>query len=84
VVLGQRGDWAGAEALHREALAIIRRVQGPRSLDVASALGTVAAAVEARGDLAEAEALYRQWLAMRRDILGPRHPETVRSIYALA
>ena len=84
VVLGQRGDWKGAEALHREALDTIRRVKGPRDPDVASALTTVASAMESQGDLAGAEVLHRESLGLRRELLGAEHPDTVRSVYALA
>ena len=50
VVLGQRGAWAEAERLHRRALELVRSLKGERSPETASALATVATAVEAGGN----------------------------------
>jgi tetratricopeptide (TPR) repeat protein len=84
VLLGQRGDWAGAEPLHREALEIVRAVRGPEHPDVAAGLNTLGGVLEAKGDLAAAERLYRESLEMRLRLLGGEHPDVARSRYTLA
>ncbi len=84
VVLGQKGDWAGAEVLHREALAIIRRQRGPEHPEVAAALSTLASVLEAKGDLEAAEPLFREALAMRRKLLGNEHPDVAWVLYNYA
>ena len=50
-------------------------MKGPRDPDVASALTTVAAAMESQGDLAGAEALYRESLGLRRELLVRSTPK---------
>ncbi len=84
VLRGQRGDWAGAEPFHREALEIIRAVKGLEHPDVAAGLTTLGGVVESKGDLAGAERLYRESLVLRLRLLGSEHPDTARSRYALA
>jgi len=80
---GQRGDWVGAEPLHREALETARAIYGPEHPNVTAGMVSLGSVLEAKGDMAGAEALYRDSLAMRRKLLGPEHPDTTRSMYAL-
>ena len=72
------------EALHREALAIYLRREGPRGLGVATSLHNLGKVFKERGDLVEAERLYRESLAIQRAVRGAEHPETSSSERALA
>ncbi len=49
VLLGQRGDWAGAEPFQREALDIIRAVRGPEHPEVAAGMNTLAGRPRGKG-----------------------------------
>ena len=62
------------EALHREALAIARRVETPEGLTVAETLFALAGLRRAQGSYAEAEKLFREGLAVERKALGDRDP----------
>jgi tetratricopeptide (TPR) repeat protein len=69
-VLAKEGKLSEAESLHREALAIRRKVFGEEHVEVASSLDNLALTLRAAGRLEEAETLERQALAMRRKLLG--------------
>ncbi len=67
-VMSLRGDSSEALRLHRESLAMLRRVHGA-SADVpavAASLSTVAEALHAKHQLAESVRLHREALAMER------------------
>lgn len=71
-----RGDYAGAEALLRECLAIRRLAHGterPHS-GVAGALGNLGIVLRLKADDAAAEETLRAALAMKRAVFGPEHP----------
>jgi serine/threonine protein kinase len=72
------------EALHREALAIARRIEGPRGLTVAETLLTLADLRRARGNYAGAESLLQQGLAIERSALGDKDPRYWRDRSLLA
>jgi serine/threonine protein kinase len=66
------------EALHREALAIARRVEGPEGLTVAETLFALADLKCAEGSYARGESLFREGLAVERKALGERDPRLWR------
>ena len=51
IVLYEKGDFAEAEALHREALAMRRRLLGNEHPDVATSLNNLANMLHSKGDL---------------------------------
>jgi serine/threonine-protein kinase len=71
--VGQRRLDRGVE-LHREALAIRRRILPAISADVANAEEGLAYALRFKGSNAEARVHYSESLAIRRQLLGDRHP----------
>jgi eukaryotic-like serine/threonine-protein kinase len=85
VTLGTRGDARSAEALHREALAVVRAAYPGPHPNVAEALSTLASDVwETKRDAKEAESLYEQALAMRRALFGDDHPDVTWTLYNYA
>jgi tetratricopeptide (TPR) repeat protein len=78
------GRYAGAEPLHRRALAIREKALGPEHPDTAESLNNLASLLYEKGDYAEAEPLYRRALAIRERALGPEHPDAARSLTNLA
>src|SRR6185295_6163005 len=83
-LLYNRGDFAAAEPLLREALRIRLAAHGPDNTDLAPVLDLLGSLRFARGDPAEAEKLYRQALDLRRRRLGEEHPDLARSERNLA
>jgi tetratricopeptide (TPR) repeat protein len=83
-VLYDKGDYAGAEALDREALTMQRKLLGNEHPDVARSLNNLATELLEEGDYTRAEALYREALAMKRKLLGNEHPLVARSLTNLA
>ncbi len=77
------GDLAGAEELHREALALRRR-QGARSLPVAESANNLAGIHLDRGEYGPAAELLAEALEIRRAVLTPRHALTLQSLQNLA
>ena len=83
-----QGDWAGAEPVYREMLAISRELmerlgRPPEALrDVSISLNNVGRVAEAQGDWAGAEQVCRESLAIRRELverLGGT-PEALRAV----
>jgi len=72
------------EALHREALAIARGVEGPEGLTVAETLFALADLKRAEGDYAQGESLFREGLAVERKALGEGDPRLWRDRSQLA
>jgi serine/threonine protein kinase len=66
------------EALHREALAIARRVGGPASMTEAETLLALANLQRALGSYTAAERSFREALAVERKALGDRDPRLYR------
>lgn len=83
-VIGEHGKNEEALALHREALAIDRSVQGPSHASVATDLGNIGAVLQRMDRYDEAEASYREALQMRREVLGADHPDIAISLNGLA
>jgi CHAT domain-containing protein len=82
--LNQRGSYARAEPLYRQALAICEEVLGPRHTATASCYNELAINLYYQGRSREAEPLLRKALAVCEDVLGARHPETASGYNNLA
>jgi serine/threonine protein kinase/tetratricopeptide (TPR) repeat protein len=78
------GEYEKAQAMHREALAIRRRLFGNEHPDVAASLKNLASAIHLRSRWDEAEQMFREALAIRRKLLGNEHPDVAESLDALA
>ena len=78
------GDYARAEPLLREALAISKKALGADHPDYATSLNNLASLYRAMGDYARAEPMYREALAIRKKALGADHPDYARSLNNLA
>jgi len=71
--LGREGRFEDAIALHREGLALWRRLLGPGHAAVAGSMASLAVLYSDAGRQAEAEPMLREALAMRARIHGPGH-----------
>jgi serine/threonine protein kinase/tetratricopeptide (TPR) repeat protein len=74
VVLNRQGKSAEAETMHREVLAMRKKLLGPDHEDVGESLNNLAAVLSGQGKSAEAETLDRQALALWRKLKGNEHP----------
>ena len=84
VLLSATGDYAGAEALLREALTMWRKLLGEEHPYVASSLNNLSDLLRCQADYTGAEPLVREALAMRRRLLGDEHPDVAMSLDFLA
>jgi tetratricopeptide (TPR) repeat protein len=66
LLLQDKGDPAGTEALFRRALDITEKALGPDHFHMASALNNLALVLQDKGDYAGAEPLFRRELAIRK------------------
>ncbi|MCA9134896.1 MAG: tetratricopeptide repeat protein, partial [Planctomycetales bacterium] len=79
-----KGDYSGAEPLHRHALAASERVLGPEHPDTLISVNNLALLLSRKGDYVGAEPLFRRALEARERLLGPEHPDTLVSLNNLA
>jgi serine/threonine-protein kinase len=82
-VLRRKGEYARAEALHLQALAIQERLLGPEHPDVAETLMDLGFLYPYVARLDDSEAAYRRALAIRRANLGD-DPRVAESLVSLA
>jgi serine/threonine protein kinase/tetratricopeptide (TPR) repeat protein len=78
------GGYEKAGAMHREALAMRRKLLGKEHVDVAESLNNLAVVFERQGKPVEAEPMHREALAMQRKLLGNEHPAVADSLDNLA
>jgi serine/threonine protein kinase/Flp pilus assembly protein TadD len=78
------GFFDKAEALQRQALALLIKKLGSEHVQVAEARNLLATTLYRKGNLAEAEALARQALETRLRILGGQSPEVAESLNDLS
>jgi tetratricopeptide (TPR) repeat protein len=78
------GQYASAEASHRQELVLRKRVLRPEHPDTLTSISNLAQVLDRQGKYEEAEAMNRQTLAQREKVLGPEHPDTLTSINNLA
>ena len=82
--LSGSGPERAPEPLHREALAIRRKVLGDEHARTAVSLSDLASVLRLNGDLDGAEALLRQSLELNLKTRGADHPNTAASLHDLA
>jgi tetratricopeptide (TPR) repeat protein len=70
-----RSDYAGAQALLRESLAMNRKLFGEVHPKIAQSLNNLGKAYFRAREYGPAEALFRESLAMNRKLFGEVHPE---------
>ena len=73
-VWSQRGRFAEAESVYREAASVYRSLQGRDRLALADLLLSLGHLRWLRGDPTQADSMFREALILRRQILGPEHP----------
>ena len=78
------GDYARAEPLLQQALAVDEKALGPNHPDVATNFNNLARLYQSQGKNAEAEPLYKHALAIDEKALGPDHPDLARDLNNLA
>jgi tetratricopeptide (TPR) repeat protein len=82
--LRERGGYAEAEALYRQALRIRMECLGPDHLETAHTEYHLARLCADQGRYAEAEQFYLQALAIRERILGSEHPAIAQCLNSRA
>jgi eukaryotic-like serine/threonine-protein kinase len=78
------GERTKAEDMHRQALAIRKKLYGNESIPVAESLNRLANTLQFENKLEEAEKLAQQSLAIRRKLLGSGHTAVADSLNNLA
>jgi eukaryotic-like serine/threonine-protein kinase len=78
------GVYDKAASMHREALAIRRKLFGDEHPAVAASLDDLACVIGDQGQLTESETMHREALAMRRKLLGEDHAAVAASLNDLA
>ncbi|MBI2927181.1 MAG: serine/threonine protein kinase [Verrucomicrobia bacterium] len=76
-------QWAKAEAMHRRALSLRKKLFGSEHPAVAESLVSVAYSLFRQGNYTEAEALHREALAMNRKLLGEENLAVAGSLAGL-
>lgn len=83
-MLRWQGDYAGAEKMYEEVLAIQRRVLGDAHPDTLRTRHNLAWVMASQNRYAEAELMHRQVLTDRGRVLGENHPDTLDTRLRLA
>jgi tetratricopeptide (TPR) repeat protein len=78
------GQYASAEASHRQELSLSKGVLGPEHPSTLTSMSNLALVLNSQGKYEEAEAMNRQTLARYEEVLGPEHPSTLTSMSNLA
>jgi tetratricopeptide (TPR) repeat protein len=76
VNLDTQGQYAQAEPLLRQALALRRTLLGEEHPQTAHSLDSLAVNLHYQGKYSQAELLYRKALALRQKLLSEGHPDT--------
>jgi tetratricopeptide (TPR) repeat protein len=80
----KEGRYADGLAKAREALALRERVFGPKHVDVAESLTTLAEFHRSMGQYVDAERLHQRALAIREELLSADHAQVAQSLNNLA
>jgi eukaryotic-like serine/threonine-protein kinase len=83
-VYADLGEYTNAVAMHRESLALRRKLWGNEHREVANGLYDFAVVLYAPGRFTEAEALCREAVAIRRKLPGPEHVDIATALDCLA
>jgi tetratricopeptide (TPR) repeat protein len=78
------GQYASAEASHRQALLLRKKVLGHEHPHTLTSMNNLALVLDSQGKYKEAEAMNRETLALREKVLGHEHPYTMASMNNLA
>jgi hypothetical protein len=78
------GQYADAERIEREVLAVKRRVMGEEHPGTLATSGNLASSLSRQGKHADAERIEREVLSARRRVKGEEHPDTLSSAGNLA
>jgi len=71
-----RSDYAAAQRMYEQAIAIAERTRGPEHISLAAPLHNLASLRTRLGDLKGARPLYERTLRIQERTLGPKHPDT--------
>lgn len=82
--LQERVQYAEAEPLLHQSLAIFEKTVGSEHNDVAQTLDTLAVLYYCQGKYAEAEPVFQRALTIRKKVLEPDHPDVADSLNNLA
>jgi CHAT domain-containing protein/Tfp pilus assembly protein PilF len=80
----RRGQFAEAETLQEQVLAIHERTLGAENATTANSMANLGFVYTLQGKYVEAEKLYRRSLAVRERVLGPDHPDVATNLNNLA
>lgn len=80
----KQAQYANAEQLYQQVLALQEQQVGPDHPETAETLNHLGDLVHTQGAYASAETWYRRALAIRENAFGREHPATIRSIGDLA
>jgi tetratricopeptide (TPR) repeat protein len=78
------GNYAGAEQMHRTALAFYRKEFGPKSQGTAAGLNDLGVVLSKQGNLTEAERAHQEALGIRRTLFGQEGADVATSLNNLA
>jgi tetratricopeptide (TPR) repeat protein len=84
LLYADQGQYAKAEPLYKQALAIREKALDPEDPKVATSLNNLAGVYHNQGQYAKAEPLCRRALVIREKTLGPQHPRVATSLCCLA
>jgi tetratricopeptide (TPR) repeat protein len=84
LVIGSRGKFKDAEAIHRRVLAIRTKVLQPKHPDTLRSMSNIGLCLQQQGKNKEAEEMHRQTLATTRIVLGRDHLATLEIMSNLA
>jgi tetratricopeptide (TPR) repeat protein len=80
VLLSDKGDYDGAEALYRRVFAGYKKVLGADHPDTLASMNNLGVLLSDKGDYDGAEVLYRRVFAGYEKVLGADHPDTLASM----
>jgi len=84
LLLRERGDFAAAETIQRQVLALDRQHFDDNHPNLAYSLMSLGEVLSENGQRAEAERVFAEALEIRRAILAPGHPDLIKSLGSLA
>ena len=83
ILLSDKGDYVGAEALFRRAVEGREKALGAEHPDTLNSVNNLGILLSDKGDYDGAEVLFRRALEGYEKALGAEHPVTLMSVYSL-